>query len=256
MGRCDILMYHMVSDPNTKADRRFAIPPARFESHLRGLAKRGCRFVSLDQIAEFLAGNGKLPESAIAVTLDDGYEDNYRHAFPILSKYQVPASIFLVSDLMGGSNRWMHGRGYSHRPLMTWEQARELQRHGMHLGAHTANHVRLPELDQSTAHREISECKIRIEQELGRPVPHFAYPYGLFNKGIRELVRQCGFRTACSTKPGPNRAATDLFALRRIEVTGTDSLAQLVRKIRFGTNDPSLGVPIRYYWSRLRSRTS
>ena len=123
MARCDILMYHMVSQPETTGDRRFAIPPQRFSAHIRGLRDRGYRFVSLDQVADSLSGGPGLPENAVAVTLDDGYKDNYLHAFPILSQYQVPACVFLVSGRMGDSNRWMHGRGFSHRRLMTWSQA-------------------------------------------------------------------------------------------------------------------------------------
>lgn len=256
MARCDILMYHMVSEPQTDKDGRFAIPPDCFETHIRGLATRGHQFVSLDQIADFLCGKASLPDLAVGITLDDGYQDNYLNAFPILEQYQVPASIFLVSGLMGDTNRWMDGRGFSRRRLMSWSQARELARHGIHLGGHTVNHVRLPELKINAARREIADGKASIENELGKEVRHFAYPYGMLDDVSSDLVRESGFRTASSTRPGPNTAATNPFILRRIEIFGTDSFSQLIRKMRFGTNDSGLDVPLRYYWSRLKSYLS
>lgn len=254
MLRCDILMYHMVADPITPGDRRYAIPPRRFASQISGLADRGYQFVSLSQLVDAMAGTGQLPEKSVAVTFDDGYADNYDAALPILSKHRVPATVFLVSALMGESNRWMEGRGFSKRPLMDWQQAREMADHGIEMGGHTASHVRLTDLSEPEARNEIVSCKLAIERELGREAKHFAYPYGLLDDRAREMVKEAGFRTACSTRPGPNRNDTDPFLLRRIEVYGTDSLNQLLRKMRYGTNDPSLSVPLHYYWSRLKSR--
>jgi peptidoglycan/xylan/chitin deacetylase (PgdA/CDA1 family) len=256
MLRCDILMYHMVADPITPEDRRYAIPPKLFASQITGLADRGFQFVSLSHLVDAMSGNEQLPENSVAVTFDDGYADNYHAALPILSEHRVPATVFLVSGLMGGSNRWMHGRGYSNRPLMDWQQAREMADHGVEMGGHTATHVRLPELSETESRNEIVSCKVAIEQELGSEVSHFAYPYGLLDDRARELVKEAGYRAACSTRPGPNRNDTDPFLLRRIEVYGTDTLNQLLRKMRFGTNDPSISVPLRYYWSRLKSRVA
>lgn len=254
MTACDILMYHMVSDPQTEQDARYAIPPRRLEKHLRGLRERGHQFVSLDAVSDWIDGKSALPERAVAVTLDDGYLDNYRNAFPIFERMQVPAAIFLVSGLMGDSNRWMQGRGFSRRELMNWEQARELSRHGITLGGHTHSHVKLPQIPLAEARDELVRCKKSLEDELGIAAPHFAYPYGLLNDEVRELVAQAGYRSACSTRPGANRSGVDRFLLRRIEVCGTDTLAQLRRKMRFGTNDSGLNVPLRYYWQRLHSR--
>ena len=254
MDRCNILMYHMVSEPKTSQDRRFAIPPHRFARHIRGLADRDYRFVSLADLLNFVSGTSSLPQNAVSLTFDDGYADNYEKAYPILDRYGVPATIFLVSGLVGKKNEWMNGRGFSERHLMSWEQARELDRHGITLGAHTVNHVRLPNVDHAIARRELKDCKRMIEDQLGKEICHFAYPYGLLNESIRDLVSEAGFRTACSTRPGPNTRSTDLLILKRIEVYGTDSVAQVVRKMHFATNDGSLHVPIRYYWRRLKSR--
>ncbi len=254
MSRCDILMYHMVSNPETMEDRRFAIPPHRLEQHVSTLRRNGHSFVSLDRVADWLDGKADLPERAVAVTLDDGYEDNYWNAFPIFAEQQIPATIFLVSGLMGKSNRWMEGRGFSSRKLMTWDQAREIDRHGITLGAHTVNHARLSQLSGSAAADEIVSSKRQIEQHLGHVVEHFAYPYGDLNEASERLVEEAGFRTACSTRPGPNRKGTSRFVLRRIEVFGTDSTRNVLRKLKFGTNDSSISVPLRYYWSRFMSK--
>jgi peptidoglycan/xylan/chitin deacetylase (PgdA/CDA1 family) len=244
----------MVSEPVTADDGRYAIPPGRFTSHIEGLASRGYRFVSLTEVAGAIAGEAELPQKAVAITFDDGYADNYHEALPILARFQVPACVFLVSGLMDDSNRWMHGRGFSERDLMSWEQAREMLTNGIELGGHTVSHARLPEITTDAARSEIADCKQTIEHELGVETKHFAYPYGLLSDQVRDMVAEAGYATACSTRPGPNRADTDPFVLRRIEVFGTDSLGKVLRKMKFGTNDSSMSVPLRYYWSRLKDR--
>ena len=67
-------------------------------------------------------------------------------------------------------------------------------------------------------------------------------------------MQRAGYRTGCSTRSGFNRMDADRFTLRRIEVFGSDSLSAFRRKLRFGVNDPSLFVPVRYYASRVAER--
>ncbi|MCB1875323.1 MAG: polysaccharide deacetylase family protein [Chromatiales bacterium] len=254
MVRCDILMYHMVSEPQTSLDARFAIPPQRFAAQIDSLLGRGYHFVSLDQILGMVNGQTNLPDRSVAITFDDGYLDNYENAFPILQQRNIPAAIFLVSGLMGDSNRWMHGRGFSERALMNWPQVREMASHRITFGGHTVNHARLTEVSADQARREIEDNRAAIADRLGTQIDHFAYPYGALNETAVKLVREAGYRTACSTRPGPNRADTNPYVLRRIEVYGDDTPAQLHRKLVFGTNERALTVPLRYYWDRLKSR--
>ncbi|BCX82134.1 hypothetical protein MIT9_P1719 [Methylomarinovum caldicuralii] len=252
MKRFLILMYHMVREPETRSEARYACPPARFSNHLRALRRWGWQPVSLARIRDHMNAGGSLPDRAVAITLDDGFEDNYQNAFPILQELDIPATIFLATGHLGGTNAWMGD--WPQHPMLTWEQIGEMHRHGVVFGGHTVSHCHLNQVPETQAREEISACKKTIEDRLGTDCDLFAYPYGHFNDTTVDLVRQAGYRLACSTRPGFNHRNRDPFILHRIEVRGDDPLWKLKQKLTFGTNESGLTLPLRYYAGRLSAR--
>jgi len=247
MQRFTILMYHMVQQPCTVAESKYACPPEQFEQHLSYLKNSHHHVVSLDEIEYHLLSGTAIPQNAVAITLDDGFEDNYTQAFPLLQKYALPASIFLATGVMGASNVWMQGRDFPKRAMLNWAQIEEMSRYQITFGAHTVNHAKLSELDDSAAADEIIQSKHRIEDQLGRPCYHFAYPYGLFAKQTPEIVKNSGFKLACSTLSGFNNSERDPYLLHRIEVYGNDPVWKLKQKMTFGMNDATRLFPLKYY---------
>jgi peptidoglycan/xylan/chitin deacetylase (PgdA/CDA1 family) len=254
MRRFIILMYHMISYPHCEKERRYACPPERFAQHISSLRTNGYNLVDLDIIHRQLGFQEALPPRAIAITLDDGHQDNYENAFPILQQHGVAGTIFLTAGMIGKSNIWMQSRGFPRRPMLTWGQVREMSDAGVCFGAHTMTHPRLPDLCEEEARREIVESKKVIEDHLGQPVNYFAYPYGLVTDQTRVLVANAGYRIACSTRSGFNTKHTDPYILHRIEVYGTDLPWRFSQKLTFGINDAGILFPLKYYWSRLKER--
>lgn len=254
MNRFLILMYHMVREPENRLEARYACPPKRFRRHLQTLIELGYQPLPLTRIETALYDRTPLPEQAVVITLDDGHQDNYTFAFPILQELNIPATVFLVTGSMGKTNAWMAASGFPVRPMLSWEQIDEMHRHGIEFGGHTLTHPRLTQLDAETAMREISGCKQVIEDRLGVSCPYFAYPYGLYDPTIRSLVEAAGYRLACSTRAGFNSPGRDPYVLHRIEVYGTDPVWKLRQKLSFGSNEASLLLPLRYYASRLAAR--
>ena len=249
-----ILMYHMISEPLNDSEKKYACPPDLFNRHMRFI-KQNYNVITLDDIADHQRSSQSLAENSVAVTLDDGFADNFENGFPILQKYNIRATIFLTTGLLGRKNLWMSSRGFPERKLLSWNQIRLMQ--GLiKFGAHTVNHVPLPELDQKKARKEISDSKAVIEENLGAEVQHFAYPYGLFDERIVKLVKESGFESACSTRSGFNNRNIGIFQLRRIEIFGNDPLWKVKQKLKFGTNDASVSLPLKYYASRIVSRVS
>jgi len=244
----------MISEPKTAKEVKYACPPEVFDKHMKQLKLNGFNPVSLEQIEQHLLFNKDLPENAIAITLDDGFADNYTHAFPILAKHQVPATIFLTTGCLGGSNHWMTQEGFPARKMLDWQQIQEMDQYNVTFGAHTVSHPKLPELDINSASNEIINPKKIIEDHLGKPCKHFAYPYGLFNLENRDKVESSGYTLACSTRSGFNNIHRDPFILHRIEVYGNDPWWKLKQKMAFGINDASLLFPIKYYTNRLVNR--
>ena len=254
MSRICILMYHTVSEPVSADERRHAIPRRRFASHMRILRAKGYNLLSLGDVQNHLLRKKVFPERAVVVTLDDGYADNYTNAFSILQQYQIPATIFLVNNDLGGKNRWHRGSANASRTMLDWGQIREMHAAGIGFGSHTLSHPRLSELPEERARTEIVDAKKLLEDRLGAPVDHFAYPYGDLTKQTVDLVRQADHTLACTTRCGFNRVDVDPLLLRRIDVYGTDSSWQLLQKVRFGTNDSGVLQPTRYYLRQVATR--
>ena len=254
MSRVLILMYHIVDSPQAAIEQKYCCPPDRFAAQMRWLRDSGRRLISLDELADHMDRRTPVEDGSVAVTFDDGFDVTVRNAVPVLVKFGVPATMFLLADRFGASNDWMEGRGFPSRPILSDAAARDLLAAGVAIGSHTRTHPRLPAVDDALMEDEIRGSKCALEQRIGRRVDHFAYPFGLFDERARETARRAGYRTACSTRSGFNRVDADPFTLRRIEVFGSDSMAAFRRKLRFGVNDPSVMVPVRYYAARVAGR--
>ncbi|MEE9119350.1 MAG: polysaccharide deacetylase family protein [Calditrichia bacterium] len=254
MKRSIILMYHIIDKPLSDVEARYCCTQRQFERQMRFLKESNYRVISLDNLVDGLGGKSQIPENAVVVTFDDGFESSYYNALPVLTRYNIPATMFIVSDRVGSSNDWMLSRGFPHRKIMSWSQLRELTDAGICLGSHTQNHPDLTELSNGSVRDEVRISKQILEDAIGKSVSYFAYPYGLFNQKVQNAVEEAGYRAACSTRSGFNGCDIDHFALRRIAVYGGDSLWKFSRKIKFGTNEMNILFPATYYSKRLVAR--
>ena len=247
-------MYHMVCDSRGQPDERYCCPPRRFRRQMAYLKWAGYRVVGLDEIVKKLRKGEGFSEKTVALTFDDGFRDNHKSAWPVLRKYGYPATVFVVSGLVGRTNEWMEQKGFAPRELASWKEIQEMAKHGIEIGSHTVSHAALTNNDAEKLYRELVESKKKIERHIGKPVRFFAYPYGLLDEAARAAVIEAGYEAACSTRSGFNNTEVDPFILRRIEVYGTDSLWHFALKIVWGTNDANLLLIARYYFSRTQER--
>lgn len=254
MTRFTILMYHMISKPLSNEEVKYACPPELFDRHMSKLRQSGFNPISLKLIDDHFNLGAEIPNNSVIITLDDGFEDNYLNALPILKKHNIPATIFLTTGYLGATNAWMTKRGFPERKMLNWEQIQEMSQHNIEFGAHTISHPRLPEIDNEAVSNEISISKQTIETTLGKRCNFFAYPFGLFSAENRNQVDRAGFSLACSTRSGFNTTDRDALTLHRIEVYGNDPWWKLQQKMTFGMNDASLFYPAKYYLSRLFNR--
>lgn len=253
--RAAILMYHILDASYSEREAKYCLLPERFAEQMAWISDN-CNPITLDQLLAAQEGKARLPDNAVAVTFDDGFATTFEHAMPVLEKYCVPATMYIVANRIGGDNDWMHSRGMPKRTLMDASQIREMDAAGIDIGSHTLNHARLSETPEDQMQQEIAESKTCLEGLLTKSVRHFAYPYGLYNETARNLVEQAGYVSACSTRSGFNNATTDCYLLRRIEVFGSDKLWHFKQKLKFGTNDAAWYLPLQYYSNRLFSRLS
>jgi peptidoglycan/xylan/chitin deacetylase (PgdA/CDA1 family) len=190
---------------------------ADFENQMQYLSKV-YNPISLEKMAQHIQNGTSLPSKAVAVTFDDGYRDNYENAYPILKKYDIPGTFFLITDYIGTGEipAWDKGYYIAEKILMlSWEQVREMSDNGISFGSHTLTHPFLTKISRKQVQKEIHFSKDIIEQRIGKPVTSFAYPSGDFDSDIKEIVKKTGYSAAVSTISGYNCASNDAYELRR-----------------------------------------
>lgn len=254
--RVPVLMYHGLGDAQDAWSARFTIAPQRFAEQMAALAGDGFRAVSIDAMLDALDGRAALPAGAFVLTFDDGFRSVLEHALPVLERLGWPHTVFLVSDRIGGDNAWdgTGQPGVRPLPLLGAAEIRAMQRRGTSFHSHACTHVRLPGLGDEQLARELRGSRAALADLLGEEVRYLAYPFGAEDQRVREAARAAGYRAAFSTRSGFNGPGIDRFCIRRLEVYGTDSAAMLLRKIRLGSNDGSVGAVARYLAGRVAAR--
>lgn len=213
-----ILTYHRVCGDPAAGAKRYAVTPSEFRLQMEYLARARYNVVSLGEaVAHFTSGKW-LPKKPVVITFDDGYMDNYTFALPILERYGFKATIFLVAEMMGRRADWDAALGDPVPELMTWEQALEMARRGVQLGAHTCNHAHLLQLTPSQSREEISRSKRLVEDKLQEEVPFFAYPFKEYNQLLRRYVIESGYSAACGSEWGVSDQSDDIYLLRRMTI--------------------------------------
>lgn len=220
-----IIYYHRIDDEL----HRSCVTPAAFREQMRFLCDHGYRVVPLAELARGLGGEG-FASGTVAITFDDGFADNYTHAFPVLRELGLPATVFVTTGAVGGGLRVLRDRP-GDLPALTWAQIREMQQGGITIGSHTVSHPRLTQLAPEARARELAESRAAIAAETGVAPEFFCYPHGDEDAAVRAAVRAAGYRLAVATRPGPVTPASDPFALARTFIARDDTLADFERKL-------------------------
>lgn len=233
MHKIPILMYHSVS---WEQDRRlfpyFATNtyPSIFEAHIEFLVSNGYKTIALEDLLDGKL-NGARERHAI-ITFDDGYEDFYIHAFPILKKYRATATMFLPTRYIGNS-----GNTLFTRTCLDWRQVRELSDNGIRFGSHSHDHLKLTDFSAEQIEDELRTSRQIIEDKIGRPVASFSYPYAFpeerkdFIHQLRQVLVRVGFRIGVTTTIGLYARGDDLLTLKRLPINSHDDYCLFSAKI-------------------------
>ncbi|MEO6391095.1 MAG: polysaccharide deacetylase family protein [Pyrinomonadaceae bacterium] len=228
-----ILFYHKIDFPPADAKIRGGYTPAkRFDRQMGWLKRQGYDFYPAATLAEYYLQNGVFPPNGIAVSFDDGWMDNYTNAFPVLKKYGIPATIFLIPSVIGTSALNAQSEGESPHPHLTLQQIREMSAAGIEFGSHSLTHRLMHQLSVADLKVEAEESKVQIESLLDKPCRVFAYPGGHNNQNARQAVQAAGYIAGFSTIHGPTDHL-ETFALNRKEILRRDRFSfQFARKVK------------------------
>lgn len=210
-----VLIYHAFGTRLSFDTYGISISLERFRRHIEFIAAR-YRLIQLDP-ATF---SRDLSENTLSISIDDGYEDNLQAA-QILTEHRVPFLILITTDFIGRP-------GYLSPP-----QIRELATTPWcRIGAHGKSHRHLARLPEQEQRQEMTESKAILEGIIGRPVDTMSYPHGSHSKVTKRIAREAGYELVLSSISGTNTPDFDRFAVRRNEIVASDSIADVVRKIR------------------------
>ncbi|MBF8248575.1 MAG: hypothetical protein HW374_1375 [Bacteroidetes bacterium] len=215
--RIPVMMYHrVVEKPPTGSSHGIWVTAKRFHDQMVSLRIRGYTPITFAHYRKCVLGNSRLPDRPVFLTFDDGYEDNYTVAFPILHDMEFPVVIFLVTHPGRRTNFW--DADEPQVPLMSPVQIREMTKYGTEFGSHTVSHRRLPEISPAACAKELKDSKSFLEDILGSEVFSFAYPYGAVNPQTKEMVEEAGYIYASASDTGPMRFNEDFLEIRRTQV--------------------------------------
>jgi peptidoglycan/xylan/chitin deacetylase (PgdA/CDA1 family) len=229
-----ILMYHEVSPTPHPRFRRYTVTVRQFQRHMRWLAALGYRTITMDALVGARRDGATLPKHPVLITFDDGFQGCADYAVPVLIGHGFTAVLYLVAGCMGGTSRWLGPELDLELPVMPWDTARSLAAAGFQCAAHTVTHPRLTQLDAARCRAELADGRARIEDELGHPIVHLAYPFGSYDPTVRQMAAEAGYVTACSTRAGLSDAGDDLLGLHRVSVYGHESLFDFACRLRSG----------------------
>lgn len=204
-----ILVYHSIKPffpGETNFQKIFDVEPDSFAAQLLYLKTHGFTPINFDDLADYYEGK-KLPAKPVIINFDDGWEDQYTYAFPLLQKENMKATFFIFSNAIG------------HRRFLNWDQVRALAEAGMTIGGHSKYHPYLWKIsDPKKLADEIIGSKKITEDHIGRPITVFAYPFGRYSTSTVDMVKAAGYRSARSGRAGISHSKEDLFTLRSIQV--------------------------------------
>ncbi len=194
-----------------------------------------------EAISELVEKKNNLPYKSIAITFDDGYEDNFTNAFLILKKYNVKATIYIVLDRhdreWSSKRKEKNNNGeLKNEPKLLDEQITELINSGLiEIGSHTITHDNLPTLNSENKTIEIYDSKIKIEEKFKIKCNSFCYPFGLYDIEDLKIVKLSGYTNATTTQKGINNLAkSNLLELKRITISGKDNMTAFKIKLKRG----------------------
>lgn len=224
---CRVLTYHSIGIENTP----LTVSQDLFDVHMSYI-KNNYNPISINELVSCIYDGVELPVNAVLVTFDDGYQDNYRNAYPILNKYNIYALIFLATGFIG-SKMPLYNKML---PMLTWGEVAELNSTGLiHFGSHTSTHIRLSEVPSEIAKSTVIDSKNDIEKRIGLEVNSFCYPQNRFNKSIINIIKDAGFKIAFGGAGFVNKFYNP-FKIRRLQIEYGTTLETIINLLERDSN--------------------
>ena len=217
-----ILMYHAVHvmDPSEASNANLIVDPDLFEAQIKALAKAVYYFLTPEEAYKAFTENALPAKKVVWLTFDDGNEDFYTIAYPILKKYKAKATNNVITGFVKKGNAGN----------LTVKQMKEMMAHGMSFQSHTVNHPDLSTTDKATQKVELTDSIDFLENKLNTKVNTIAYPSGRYNQTTLDLAKKT-YKLGLTTNEGLASAKDGLLTLNRVRILPTTTAKGLLSEI-------------------------
>jgi peptidoglycan/xylan/chitin deacetylase (PgdA/CDA1 family) len=217
-----ILMYHAVHvmDPSEASNASLIVDPDLFEAQIKALSKAGYYFLTPEEAYKAFTENALPAKKVVWLTFDDGNEDFYTIAYPILKKYKAKATNNVITGFVKKGNAGN----------LTVKQMKEMMAHGMSFQSHTVNHPDLSATDKATQKVELTDSIDFLENKLNTKVNTIAYPSGRYNQTTLDLAKKT-YKLGLTTNEGLASAKDGLLSLNRVRILPTTTAKGLLSEI-------------------------
>ncbi len=227
-----VLMYHRVVSDDKHLDLySWNVTVSQLRKHLSLLSKWGYTCINFEDYELFQRGKLNLPRKPVIMTFDDGYDEVFLNALPVMKEFGARATAFVLGDRSIKTNTWDVQSGFEGAGLMDQRQIMEIRKAGFEIGSHSMTHSDLTSVSDRKAWDEIARSKGMLEDLLGAAVVSFAYPFGAANDSTERFVREAGYDYGCGVYSGPPKFAQDKFNIRRIPITRKTNSLDFALKI-------------------------
>ncbi len=214
--------HHIDSAPSgvSKTTASYYIEPHDFEMIMQNLIAYNYQTVFLSEVIDLLEQGIKPPDNWLVLTFDDGNINYYTNAWPILQKYNLKSSIYIMTGV-GGKN------------YLSDEQIKELYESGLvEVGSHTIYHPKLTQISKTERLKELEISKDELEELLNTDITVLSYPFGLYNRDIKALTKAVGYKAGLTFDQDAWQDPQDLFELKRISVWPQMNVVKFLEKLK------------------------
>nr|WGD77289.1 polysaccharide deacetylase family protein [Bacillus subtilis]WGD93954.1 polysaccharide deacetylase family protein [Bacillus subtilis] len=201
-AKSPILMYHSISSGNS-----LRVPKKEFEAHMKWLHDNDYQTLTPKEAYLMLTQDKKPSEKCVLITFDDGYTDNYQDAYPVLKKYGMKATIFMI------------GKSIGHKHHLTEDQMKEMAQHGISIESHTIDHLELNGLTPQQRQSEMADSKKLFDNMFHQQTTIISYPVGRYNEETLKAAEKTGYQMGVTTEPGAASRDQGMYALHRVRVS-------------------------------------
>ena len=214
-----ILAFHNVTDSLKKDPYGLTVNTLVFEKKLQDINEHKYNTLFVSEVAAYLAKGENIPKDAVALTFDDGKENFYTNVFPLLKKYNIKASLYIITGV-----RSVH--------YLSESQIKEIDQSGLvEIGSHTVYHQRMSKLPEERQLKELKDSKKYLEKLLGKEITVICYPYGDHSDLTKQLSKQVGYKYGLNFDKVPVVDSADMFEIDRVGVFPELNISKYLEKL-------------------------